>query len=235
MGEHSSSLRGKLKLLFSFSSLLPLLCILCTALLVYNVSLVAGKGLQQKHVTNLFWISAKFCHTRHLLSVHYHHQWHKRLTILRQFTGMAFYYWTINISPFPTTFCIHSIWQNQQCLILHIIITIIISIVFDAIKINTSSLSLKWPIPLSALVHIHCDKANSRLLRTSSSCQRHFSWGDSSKTSDHKYILKIIAFLIYCEIIIVIKHSEPHQHQVMVCLEPALSSVAASKHGYLVA
>ena len=157
---------------------------------------------------------------------------------------MAFYYWTINISPFPTTFCIHSIWQNQQCLILHIIITIIISIVFNVININTATsycthsmwwpLSLKPPIPLSALVHLQCDKANSRLLRTSSSCQRHFSWGDSSKTSDHKYILKIIAFLIYCEIIIVIKHSEPHQHQVMVCLEPALSSVAASKHGYLV-
>ena len=37
MGEPPTSLHGKLKQLFSFSSLLPLLCIFCTGLLVYNV------------------------------------------------------------------------------------------------------------------------------------------------------------------------------------------------------
>ena len=114
MGE--TSLDGKLKQIFSISSLLPLLCILCTALLVYNVSRC---NHQKNHCFN------------HFLSVHYHHHWraHKRLIILRQFTGIAFYYWTINISPFSTTYHTHSIGQNQQCLICQIIITILFSIV----------------------------------------------------------------------------------------------------------
>ena len=188
MGE--TSLDGKLKQIFSISSLLPLLCILCTALLVYNVSRC---NHHKNHRFNC------------LLSVHYHHHWraHKRLIILRQFTGLAFYYWTINISPFSTTYHTHSIGQNQQCLIRQIIITIVFSIVSFTIFGNiinhyicivilceiimfefTSITKLQKDIIsfLSALVHIHCDKTNSWLLRPSSSCQRHFSRGDSEKS-----------------------------------------------------
>ena len=105
MGEPSTSLHGKLKQLLSFSSLLPLLCIFCTGLLVYNV--------RHRNQLESLWIVII------TIAWYWGNYWYGPLLLNHQY--ITFFYWLLytfhlyNMTK-PTVSNSHHHHKNDKCL-----------------------------------------------------------------------------------------------------------------------